>query len=192
MLNTSYERQDSMILTEEWKQIAKYPEYAVSNHGYVMRLTEGNTYKALEIVMPHMLSVGYLAVNLFPSQDVGYVHRLVIETFFGPCPDGYECHHIDGDKLNNRLDNLEWISKLEHIKTNMNLCPKTGSNNPMAKLLEEDIRNILRLLGEGMQGKAVAELYGLSQATISMIKNGRRWANAQPKERIHNEEAPLQ
>lgn len=171
---------------EEWKQIAEYPEYAVSNHGYVMRLTDGNKYRAFEIVIPHMLSIGYLAVNLYPSRDVGYIHRLVIETFTGPCPDGYECHHIDGDKTNNRLDNLEWILKSEHIKTNIGLGNKVGSNNPMAKLLEEDIRNILRLLDEGMQGKVIAELYDLSPAAISMIKNGRRWASRQ--ERILNNE----
>lgn len=36
------------------------------------------------------------------------VHRLVLEAFVGPCPDGMYCCHNDGNKLNNRLDNLRW------------------------------------------------------------------------------------
>jgi len=37
-----------------------------------------------------------------------YVHRLVLEAFVGPCPDGMECCHNDGDRTNNRLENLRW------------------------------------------------------------------------------------
>ena len=38
------------------------------------------------------------------------VHALVLEAFVGPRPKGYQCNHIDEDKGNNRLDNLEWVT----------------------------------------------------------------------------------
>ena len=43
------------------------------------------------------------------------VHRLVLEHFVGPCPVGMECHHIDHDKGNNHVSNLEWVTHSENI-----------------------------------------------------------------------------
>lgn len=38
------------------------------------------------------------------------VHRLVLETFVGPCPEGFECNHKSRDRSDNRLENLEWVT----------------------------------------------------------------------------------
>lgn len=53
---------------------------------------------------------GYLQVNLW-KEGVGkklYVHRLVLETFVGPCPPGMQCLHKDDNPANNHLSNLSW------------------------------------------------------------------------------------
>lgn len=42
------------------------------------------------------------------------VHRLVLETFAGPCPPDMECRHLDGNRSNNALSNLRWGTKLEN------------------------------------------------------------------------------
>lgn len=60
---------------------------------------------------------GYLAIVLHKGGDTKtkYVHRLVLESFTGPAPEGMECLHIDGDKTNNHLDNLRWGTRQENI-----------------------------------------------------------------------------
>lgn len=50
---------------------------------------------------------GTLVVSM-PGRSSRPVHRLVLETFIGPCPDGQEARHLDGDATNNRLENLAW------------------------------------------------------------------------------------
>jgi hypothetical protein len=160
---------------EEWKQLAEYRDYAVSNCGYVMRLTDGLRYKAMQIVIPVMTAVGYLAINVYPQRKLVYIHRLVAETFLGDCPGGYECHHIDGDKTNNKVENLEWVSKKEHLEENLLESSHKGSGNPMSKLTEDDVDSIKQLLQEGFPGRTIAKLYGISSATVSMLKHNKRW-----------------
>lgn len=43
-----------------------------------------------------------------------FVHRLVLEAFVGPCPEGMECRHLDGNPANNKLDNLKWGTRKEN------------------------------------------------------------------------------
>jgi hypothetical protein len=56
---------------------------------------------------------GHIAVRV---GRIGYrfVHRLVLEAFVGPCPEGMECRHLDGDPANNRLENLRWGTHREN------------------------------------------------------------------------------
>ena len=44
------------------------------------------------------------------------IHRLVLETFIGPCPEGEVCRHLDGDKRNNSLNNLCWGTLKENTQ----------------------------------------------------------------------------
>lgn len=161
----------------EWKQLVDYPEYAASNEGYVMRLVDGVKYKQYEIVMPQQLANGYLTVQLYPSRDIKYIHRLVAEAFLGACPAEHEVHHKDGKKTNNALANLVYVSKQEHLKDNILKNSHVGSSNPMAALTEEKVVLIKEALATGVPGKTVAELFNISIALVSMIKNGKRWAH---------------
>jgi hypothetical protein len=45
-----------------------------------------------------------------------YVHRLVLKAFVGPCPEGMEGCHWDGDACNNKLDNLRWATHAENVE----------------------------------------------------------------------------
>lgn len=58
---------------------------------------------------------GYLRVNIGKGKWV-YLHRLRYEQAFGPIPEGYHIHHMDGDKLNNHPMNLMMMSESEHHK----------------------------------------------------------------------------
>lgn len=46
-------------------------------------------------------------------------HRLVYRTFIGPIEDGKEIHHIDGDRTNNRVENLKMVTRQENLRAKM-------------------------------------------------------------------------
>jgi hypothetical protein len=82
---------------EYWEPHPDYPELMVSNLGGVRR-----NGKPVHL-SPHN---GYLRITI--AGQVHRVHRLVLETFIGPCPPGLQCCHWDGVRTNNRLMNLRW------------------------------------------------------------------------------------
>ena len=95
-----------------WKDIPNYPGYQAAPDGRV-RLAENE-----QILKPRK-AVGkpYLQVyvRLGDKRVKRYVHQLVALTFIDKLPDQTEVHHIDGDPVNNRTDNLMWASKTTHL-----------------------------------------------------------------------------
>lgn len=97
---------------EQWKFIYGYPHLIVSNTGKVRSLLLDREIK------PFVSNRGYLRVGLCKGkqQKFVHVHRLVAEAFV-PNPNGYtDVDHIDGNKLNNNADNLQWLSRGDNIR----------------------------------------------------------------------------
>ena len=113
---------------EQWKPIQEFNgEYEVSNIGRVRSMKR--YYGMVGRIMPQTIQrKGYYAVT-FHMNNKAYcrkVHRLVIEAF-KPNPDNLHCiNHIDGNKLNNRIDNLEWCT----YQQNMQHAVRTGLTHP--------------------------------------------------------------
>src|SRR5258708_4095523 len=59
-------------------------------------------------------SSGYVAFG-----KKGVLHRSIWELINGPIPDGFHIHHIDGNKLNNNIENLQCLSHAEHLSLHM-------------------------------------------------------------------------
>lgn len=106
-------------MKEEWRSIAGYPGYEVSSLGQVRSLSRvdaaGNRIKGRILKLrPH--SGGYVRVNLCAGKPRDFfVHRLVLATFVGPCPDGKEGCHNDGNRQNNSVSNLRWDSRVQNM-----------------------------------------------------------------------------
>ena len=100
-------------MQEEWKQIPGYSSYKVSNLGNLLSYKTGEP-KPLK----QSICSKYKMVTLTEgsNRQTTHVHKLVAIAFLGYEPNGYEqtINHIDADKLNNRLDNLEIISHREN------------------------------------------------------------------------------
>ena len=98
-------------MLEEWKPIPTYPNYSVSNFGRV------KNNKTNYILSQNTIN-GYCRVVLTINRKSvnKRVHRLVLETFT-PIPDmeKYDVNHIDRNKTNNHLDNLEWCTRSENL-----------------------------------------------------------------------------
>lgn len=104
--------------------------YRVSDRGNVW------SERAQRLLKPQTLASGYQLVFLGKQDGKRlqfYVHRLVLEAFVGPCPEGAVACHWDDDKSNNHLDNLRWATQAEnnldcvrngsHIHANRTHCP---------------------------------------------------------------------
>ena len=101
---------------EEWRDIEGFEDhYQVSNLGNVRNI-KSRLSKSEKVYKPQLLKTGYMAVNLWQDGTYNFrrVHRLVAQAFI-PNPEGKPfINHIDGDKTNNRADNLEWVTKEEN------------------------------------------------------------------------------
>ena len=103
-------------MKEIWKDIKDYEGlYQVSNFGNVKSLTRNGTKGGLiKLVNRH----GYLRARLWKNkvlQTIG-VHRLVAQAFTPNIYDKEQVNHIDGNKLNNNANNLEWVSHSENME----------------------------------------------------------------------------
>jgi hypothetical protein len=125
---------------------------------------------------------GYLEV----AQMVGgvrrkyRVHRLVAEEFVAGHFDGAHVDHVDGNKTNNRADNLEWVTISENTRRQWanGLVDLRGEGQPGAKLTKEKAAAIKVLAENGFPHNLVAEWFGVGRGTVDAIKGGQRWAKA--------------
>lgn len=138
---------------EEWKTVTGFDDYMISNHGQVKsQFTNA-------ILSSHLNSAGYLRVSLNQHKKRS-IHRLLMLTF---CPivdsENFQVNHIDENKLNNHLKNLEWVTPTENqnfgikkMKTSKDkskpvLCIETGivyrSATEAAKLTGAQRTNIV-------------------------------------------------
>ena len=111
-------------IIERWKFIKGYEGlYEVSDFGNMRTYYSKNGKNILEIPIPKSQFVdkdGYKKVYLYAKEREGaeskakFVHKVVLETFFGECPEGMETSHLDGDCANNQLYNLVWESHADN------------------------------------------------------------------------------
>lgn len=112
----------------------------------------------------------HLRVVLGKKAPSSLVHVLVATTFLGPRPAGCDVRHLDGDPLNNRVDNLAYGSRTENIQDVYRI------GRPWKTLTVEQVRDIRRRLAAGEKGRVLAREYGVSEACISAIETGRRYS----------------
>ena len=112
-------------MKEVYKDIEGFEgKYSVSNFGNVKSLNYLNQRKE-KVLVPIKHHGGYLIVHLGQS-SVRMIHTLVAKAFI-PNPEGKRyVNHIDGNKHNNNVTNLEWVTS----KENVNHAINTGLRNP--------------------------------------------------------------
>lgn len=106
-----------------------------------------------------------------------YVHALVLRAFIGPCPDGMECRHKNGDRSDCRLENLEWSTRSDNQMDRVaHGTSNRGEAHGLAKLSSEQVVAIKASLSAGEPVKAIAHRYGVSLGAVYGIKRGDNWS----------------
>ena len=103
---------------ELWRIVISSPSYEVSHLGRVRRRAPGRSTRPGRLRRPGLSDNGYLVLRLSEGGKCrSYnVHRLVLETFCGLPAPGFEADHLNADRADNRLSNLEWVTKAENIR----------------------------------------------------------------------------
>lgn len=105
------------------------------------------------------------------------LHRLVALAHVPGFRDGLSVNHIDGNKLNNHPANLEWVSLARNAQHawETGLVNLRGEAQPGAKLTSKRVIYIRRLLAQGIPAHTLAIVAGVSDSTIGLIRDGKRW-----------------
>jgi hypothetical protein len=180
-IQTAFATQD--WVAEEWRPIQGFPGYEVSNYGRARSFRHkcGRRKKPRVAVLHKDKRWGYwhfgprredcTRVNLL-------IHIVVAETFIGPRPPQYEVNHKDGNKANNDMRNLEYLSSSDNqkhaIKLGLHLVQR-GSDHPCAKLTEDQVREIRNLRAQGHLLEELAEKFGIRFQAVSSICRRQTW-----------------
>jgi len=109
-----------------------------------------------------------------------WVHRLVLESFTKPCPDGMECAHNNGNPADNRVENLRWDTrKGNHADKKLHGTMACGVHNAKAKIDDADVREIFKLRARGLILKDISRQFGVTSANVSMILQRKTWAHVE-------------
>lgn len=126
---------------------------------------------------------GYLqiGVTVDGKRYVAYQHRVLFAYYHGidSLSEELEVNHKNGDKTDNKEDNLELVTSSVNQKhkhtMHTDICK--GSKNGMSKLTEETVREIKKMLSQGMRNVDIAKIFGLDHKHISLIRRGKRWSH---------------
>lgn len=164
------------------KDIPGFENFAVTKDGRVWsKPRQGSSVSGMWL-KPLELKHGYYYVDL-QKNGKGFkelIHRLVLETFVGPCPEGMEACHNNGIKKDNHLENLRWDTKSANAKdsvkhgTHSGLQNK-GVKNGQSKLTDEKVRVIRCLRKVGFTLKDLAWQFDVGIMTISNVCLGKTW-----------------
>jgi hypothetical protein len=182
------------VEVEVWKEVPGFPGYQASNLGNIrswmnVGYAVRNESRVADRPKPVKMAVskyGYGILGLYDEAGCRINkrwHRVILETFMGPCPDGMEALHWDGDRLNNRLDNLSWGDRTKNMrdKRRHGTQPE-GSLSHNAVLTEDQLIEMKRLRREHRWSyQKLADAFGVSKCSAHRAVTGITWKHMADK-----------
>lgn len=177
------------MIDEIWKPVKDFEGlYEVSNLGRVRSLdrivktSRGSRHFHSYVLSPAVSNKGYLLVLLCKDgkQHTKRVHRLVAEAFLPNIYNFSQINHLDGNKQNNCVDNLEWCdnsrNQIHAFQMQLN-TPRKGELNGSHKLNENEVRSIRFKYSKGESEQQLGKEYGVSSTQIHRIVTNRNWVH---------------
>ena len=150
-----------------WTKIEGYENYSVSKFGSV------RNDRNKRILKQHINGSGYKRVCLSKNgvYKWKFVHKLVYLNFIGPIPEDMVIDHIDEDKLNNKVYNLQVLSKGDNIKKGK----RKFRNRPYTRFKDEFKREIQQHIEDGKSIKWIPDNYPISWQWVQKLKRDNKW-----------------
>jgi hypothetical protein len=167
-----------------WKDVVEFENiYKVNNSGEVLTVsTEFRNVKPGKLLKPTLCKNGYSIVRLWKNgkSTSRYVHRVVMESFIGSCPNGQEVNHINGMRSDNRLENLEYVTRSQNNLHSYRFLgrqahPSYGEKHPFAKLNWVLVDKIREEYPVEKSYAKLAKKYGVDWTTIKSIVLCETW-----------------
>ena len=165
-------------MKEEWRQIPGFKDYEASSFGNIRSWKNKSKGKFLK---PATNKYGYRTVVLYDEQKTPIsrtVHRLILVAFLGES--SLVVNHKDGNKKNNKIENLEYCTYSENSKHSFLIGTQNnkGENHPRHVFKNEDIALIRKLNKEyKIKQTTIAELFNTTQGCISNIVLNKIWSH---------------
>ena len=141
-------------------------DYEITRDGKVINKHTGHT------LAPQPNGKGYLRVSI--GKKLMFIHRLVAEKYIPNPENKPQVNHKDGNKLNNCVDNLEWVTNQENRNHAVdNDLQVAGERCSWAKLTEENVKEIRA--NPGYENEYWARKFKVSRGTINDVVNYRTW-----------------
>lgn len=154
-----------MIMEEEiWKDVEGFNgRYQISNIGRVKSILKTRT----KIRVPRIHSTGYFCLNLtlnYKWKSI-VIHRLVAQAFIPNPENKPQVNHIDGNKLNNCVSNLEWVTRLENVRHSWD----TGLSKPSCIGRFNELHPMSKVIYQySMDGEYLQSFPSVSEAARSI------------------------
>lgn len=168
-------------MEEIWKIVNKFDErYEISNYGRFRNRKTGRILKQFN--NKH----GYYFIPLSFKGKVFnvYIHVYVAKLFVPNDENKPLVNHKDGDKHNNRCDNLEWVTYSENLRhayknnlrtSYLDKVIKRGTEHYMATITEEEVLKIRELYKQGLGCRKIAKILGISRNVAYGVTSGKTW-----------------
>lgn len=176
--------ENDIINEELWRLVPSLnSKYEVSSYGQIR-----NT-KTKHTLHQYISKHGYCILQVKPTPNEKKnirVHQIVAEAFIGPCPDGYVVNHKDGNKQNNHVDNLEYVTPSQNNQhaldtglrhpANMKEYSPRGEKHYKATIDKDMVYKILRMRDEtGFGCRKIASALNVSRGAVDGILIGKTW-----------------
>jgi hypothetical protein len=170
------------MINEIWLPIIGYENcYKISNQGQVKSLSRSIRRTTPEKILKLQFNTkGYQMVTLYneTGRKQHAIQRLVAKAFIPNPENKPQVNHIDGDKTNNSVDNLEWSTSKENLDHAVKLGLKAsakGESNSMSKLTAETIKLAKTMLLQGHTLTYIGQTLNVHRSTIGKVTQGKSW-----------------